>query len=196
MPIVEGLKSVRTPDSITVIVVGDETYIATANEGDDLEYGDFEEKLKSKDVFDGAALGLLNASVDPAIFDPANPMSGLSKHFNSACEDEGLEWCADSMRLSIGSSMIDYSDPTAPVIKDIVAIGGRGISVYKLNDDGLELVWDSADEFEKAGCAAFPWAHNGIQDEEFSDVGGSLWLADEGIRETLEEMNDPAEDGW
>ena len=101
MPIVEGLKSVRTPDSITVIVVGDETYIATANEGDDLEYGDFEEKLKSKDVFDGATLGLLNASADPAIFDPANPMAGVSKYFNSACEDEGLEWCADSMRLSI-----------------------------------------------------------------------------------------------
>lgn len=76
------------------------------------------------------------------------------------------DWCATSMRLTVGSSMIDYSDPTAPMIKKIVAIGGRGISIYRLTDDGLDLVWDSKDEFEREGCAAFPWAHNGIQDEE------------------------------
>ena len=32
MPTVAGLFSVRTPDSITTIIVGDKTYIATANE--------------------------------------------------------------------------------------------------------------------------------------------------------------------
>lgn len=197
MPTVEGLFSVRTPDSITAIVVNGETYIATANEGDDLEYGAFEEKLKSKDIFDGNVLGMLNADADPTIFDPAAPMAGLSKHFNAACGEgpESPEWCATSMRMTIGSSMVDYTDPAAPMIKSMVAIGGRGISIYKLTDDSLDLVWDSADEFEKEGCAAFPWAHNGIQDEEFADVGGTLWLTDEGIRETLEEMNDPEEDG-
>jgi hypothetical protein len=100
------------------------------------------------------------------------------------------------MRFTIGSSMVDYSDPTKPYIKSMVAIGGRGFSIFKLTDTGLDLVWDSADEFEREGCAAFPWAHNGIQDEEFADVGGALWLADEGIQGTLEEMNDPLQDGW
>ena len=197
MPTVEGLYSVRTPDSITAIIVDGETYIATANEGDDLEYGDFEEKLKSKDIFDGTTLGMLNAVVDPTIFDPAAPMQGLSKYFNGACgeDPESPEWCATSMRMTVGSSMVDYTDPTAPMIKSMVAIGGRGISIYKLTDDALELIWDSADEFEKEGCAAFPWAHNGIQDEEFSDINGTLWMVDEGIRETLMEMNDPEEDG-
>ena len=197
MPTVEGLYSVRTPDSITAINVNGETYIATANEGDDLEYGDFEEKLKSKDIFDGPTLGMLGAIADPSIFDPAAPMDGLSKYFNSACGEDPAspEWCATSMRMSVGSLMVDYADPTAPMIKSMVGIGGRGISIYKLTEDSLDLVWDSADEFEKEGCAAFPWAHNGIQDEEFADVGGTLWQADEGIRETLEEMNDPEEDG-
>lgn len=137
------------------------------------------------------------ATADPLIFDPAAPMSGQAKYFNSECGDmDGSpEWCADSMRLTVGSSSIDYSDPTAPVIKKLVAIGGRGISIYKLTDTGLDLVWDSADEFEREGCAAYPWAHNGIQDEEFADVNGTLYMADEGIRETIEEMNDPEEDG-
>lgn len=91
--------------------------------------------------------------------------------------------------------MVDYSDPTAPVIKKLVAIGGRGVSIYKLTNDGLDLVWDSGDEFEREGCAAFPWAHNGIQDEEFADINGTLYMADDGLRETLVEMNDPELDG-
>mmetsp|Transcript_5683 Transcript_5683/g.11085 ORF Transcript_5683/g.11085 Transcript_5683/m.11085 type:complete len:706 (+) Transcript_5683:69-2186(+) len=198
MPIVEGLHSVRTPDSITAIIVGDDTYIATANEGDDVEYGDFEEKLKAKDIFVGNTLGMKDVTADPAIFDPDSPMTSQSKYFNKECGDmEGSpDWCATSMRLTIGSSMIDYSDPTAPVIKKLVAIGGRGVSIYKLTDAGLDLVWDSGDEFEREGCAAFPWAHNGIQDEEFADVNGTLYdVSKEDLRETIHEMNDPNEDG-
>ncbi len=134
-------------------------------QGDDVEYGDFEEKLKSKDIFDGSSLGMTGATADPAIFDPADPMAGQSKYFNAECEDweDGPEWCADSMRMAVGSSMVDYSDPKAPHIKSLVAIGGRGVSIYKLSDSGLDLVWDSGDEFEREGCAAFPWSHNGIQ---------------------------------
>lgn len=198
MPTVEGFHSLRSPDSITAIFIDGETYVVTANEGDDLEYGDFEEKLKSKDIFDGSSLGLANATADPAIFDPASPMAGMSKYFNGDCGDaaDSPEWCATSMRMSIGSDMIDYSDPSAIVIKSMVAIGGRGISIFKLTDDGLDLVWDSGSEFEVEGCKAYPWSHNGIQDEEFADVGGALYLANEGIRETIEEMNDPEADGW
>ena len=42
------------------------------------------------------------------------------------------DWCASSLRLTIGSSMLDYSVPSAPVIKKIDGIGGCGISIYKL----------------------------------------------------------------
>ena len=104
-------------------------------------------------------------TADTAIFDAASPMSGQSKYFNNECgEMEGSpDWCANSMRLTVGTESIDYSDPTAPIFKKLVAIGGRGLSIYKFSDEGLELVWDSGDEFEREGCAAFPWAHNAIQ---------------------------------
>lgn len=196
MPTVEGLVSVRMPDSIVATIVDGETYIITANEGDDVEYGDFEEKKKSKKIFDGSTLPK-NMTADPAIFDPASPFTGQSRYFNKDCEDEpSVEWCADSLRLTVGSTMVDYSDPSAPRIKSIAALGGRGVTIYKLTDSALELVWDSAEAFEVEGCAAYPWAHNGVQDEEFAAVGGALYLANVGIRETIEEMNDPEEDGW
>ena len=35
-----------------------------------------------------------------------------------------------------------------------------------------------------------------IQDAAFSDVNGTLYMSDEGFRETLIAMNDPEEDGW
>ncbi len=147
-------------------------------------------------------------------------MSGQSKYFNKKCGSlaESPAWCAKSMRLTVGSESIDYSNPTAPNFKKLVAIGGRGLSIYKFTDEGLEMVWDSGDEFEREGCAAFPWAHNAIQvresccsilfhlllrrthelfqDEEYSDVDGTLYLSNPAIQEVLIEMNDPEKDGW
>jgi hypothetical protein len=49
------------------------------------------------------------------------------------------------------------------------------MSIYKLTKDGIDQVWDSKDELEREGCAAYPWAHNGIQDKEFADVGGTFY---------------------
>ena len=153
--------------------------------------------MKAEDVFTGSSLGFAGMTANASVFDPAAPMEGYSKYFNSDCEDNNeTEWCASGLRLTLGSSMIDYSDPTAPVIKSIVALGGRGLSIYKLTDDGIEQVWDSKDELEREGCAAYPWAHNGIQDEEYADVGGTFYSSsDEDVQETLDEMNDPEEDG-
>ena len=71
------------------------------------------------------------------------------------------------------------------------------MSIWRADD--VSLVWDSGADFETYQCAAYPWAHNAIHDEEFALTrapGGFLYaVADEGLRETLEEMNDPAEDG-
>ena len=105
-------------------------------------------------------------------------MSGQSKYFNNECgEMEGSpDWCANSMRLTVGTESIDYSDPTAPIFKKLVAIGGRGLSIYKFSDEGLELVWDSGDEFEREGCAAFPWAHNAIQVSNLLHTIAMKWV--------------------
>ena len=98
-------------------------------------------------------------------------------------------------RISIGSSAIDYSNSSAPEIKHIVAFGGRGISIYEHTSSGLSLTWDSGSEFEEQQCAHYPWAHNGVQDEEFAPVNGHLYMADAKIRSTLEEMAAECTDG-
>lgn len=94
--------------------------------------------------------------------------------------------------------MIDYSNPDSPNIYRLTGIGGRGVTIYRVTDAGLELVWDSADDFEREGCAAYPWAHNSIQDEEFAPVNGTLYTyldPTDGLRDIIAAVNDPNEDG-
>lgn len=56
--------------------------------------------------------------------------------------------------------------------------------------------WESGATFETEQCAAYPWAHNGIQDEEFGFTSGPLYDgASADLKETIDEMNDPGEDG-
>ena len=103
------------------------------------------------------------------------------------------------MAITIGSSGVDYTDPAAPVFKGAVGFGGRGISIWDTDapgNDGVELVWDSGSTFEVEQCAKYPWAHNAISDEEFSEVGSPMYeLAGDGLKETIDEMNDPEADG-
>ena len=63
---------------------------------------------------------------------------------------------------------------------------------------GLHLAWDSKDEMEREGCIAFPWAHNAIQDQEYAPVYGSLYNStnNKKLKTSIEETNDPEEDGW
>jgi len=65
---------------------------------------------------------------------------------------------------------------------------GRSISIYKASD--MSLTWDSGSQIETEGCARFPWAHNGVQDEEFALVNGTLYKMDADMAETIDEMSD------
>jgi hypothetical protein len=196
----EGLYTLRSADSIATVTIGGVDYVITANEGDDVEYGDYEEKIRGNDIFQGTSLAFPSMTADESIFSMTNVTQGLSRFFNDDCDESNPEtpFCSGSMRFSVGTSMVDYSDPEAPNIYRLTALGGRGITIYKVTDAGLELAWDSADEFEKEGCAAYPWAHNSIQDEEFAPVGGAAYNyldPTDSLRETIEEVNDPEEDG-
>ena len=86
----------------------------TANDGDDKECGDFEEKQKSKDIFDETSLGFAGMTADVDIFYPNNATKGTSAIFNRDCKGGD---CATKMRVTVGSSMVDYSDPTIPNIE-------------------------------------------------------------------------------
>ena len=200
MPVVEGLSFLRSVDSIASFTQDGRQYLVTANEGDDAAYGDFEERLKAKDIFKGTKLGFTNWTADAAIFSKTNATLGQSRFFNKDCKvaNAATPFCSGSMRLTVGSSAVDYSNQKAPMVKALVGIGGRGVTIFEVTPTGLVLTWDSEDQIEREGCAAFPWAHNGIQDEEFSPVNGALYNyldPDDGLRETIDEVNDPEADG-
>mmetsp|Transcript_32235 Transcript_32235/g.58932 ORF Transcript_32235/g.58932 Transcript_32235/m.58932 type:complete len:708 (-) Transcript_32235:157-2280(-) len=179
-----GLHALRMPDAIQAIQVDCVDYVITANEGDDKGYGDWEEKWKLKDLIDSDLTmdsDIMNMSASTAAQATANLIHTV---------DSG------SLRITVGSSAVNYSDPMHPVIENIVVFGGRGMSIYKYENSGLTLHWDSEHHFEKNQCDNYAWAHNAIQDEEFAPLYGALYNSSgSGMRETLEDMNDPDEDG-
>jgi hypothetical protein len=179
----QDFQSLRMPDSIQAVDVDGVTYVLTANEGDDKEYGDFEEKQKLKDVVnsDGS---------------PSSDFSTMNITASAQAAATAIRSASSKMRITVGSSAIDYSIPASPVIQHVVAMGGRGISIFRDTGSGLELTWDSGSDFEQELCAAYPNSHNAIQDEEFASVNGVLYnMSGSSLRETIEEMNDPSEDG-
>lgn len=188
------LYSVPAPDVIASVEIDGELYVVTANEGSDFEYGDlFSEKVDSKDLFNGIEFGQQGFVVNQTIFNTTNSSFGLSANFNADCETNQLEWCADGLEITLGSSAVDYSNASAPILNRIVAFGGRGMSIYKVplaNADAIErieFIWDSKSDFERLGCAKFPWAHNGVQDESFAPVGGAYYqLSDSEEKEALD----------
>ena len=201
MPKIEGLCNLRGPDSMTIVEQGGSIYLITADEGVRAGYGDFDEDIKSNKLYKGSEFKMKGATVDPKIFNSSAPFDGLARFFNDeACDDfEGApEWCADGYRMSIGSTAVDYSNASAPHLHRMIGFGGRGISVYKFENDAISLVWDSGNEFEVAGCAAYPWSHNSQMDEEYAPLYGELYnlTTSEKTIKDIEEKNDVEEDGW
>ena len=181
-----GFATMRMPDSIAAFTLDGKDYLLFAEEGDDYTYGDFEDKQKFKDVIKSAT----EFEDDFADFVAGAGMADAFANFGDT-----------KMAVTIGPRAVDYSDPAAPVFEAAVGYGGRGISIYEASPTALTWVWDSGSAFEENVCQYYPWAFNGIQDEEFALTrapGGYLYNslpAGDGLIETLDEMNDPDEDG-
>lgn len=179
-----GFFGLRHADGIAVVEVDGYDYILTANEGDDKSYGDFEELVGEDEVLDAKGQVLMKnvVATDQVV---ASHLAGLKLGGSP------------ERRIGRGSSAMDFSDPGRPVLRRLVSHGARGISIFKKTDRGLELVWDSGSDLEREQCAAFPWAHNGEQDEEFAPLFGVLYNTtdDADLREAIEENNDPDEKG-
>jgi hypothetical protein len=185
------LYSNRKPDGIATIEIDGVDYVLTADEGSDADYGPYEEKMDAGDLFNGVTLGQRNFVASPAFFNTTDSAQGQTAPFNSDCEDNGLPWCADGLEITIGSDAVDYSDPTAPVVEKVVALGGRGISIYKLPgsyDAEIEFIWDSKSDFEVEGCSTFPWSHNGVQDEDYAPIDGARYVLNPDERDGLDDM--------
>ncbi|CAE8627683.1 unnamed protein product, partial [Polarella glacialis] len=148
--------------------------------GDDKEYGDFKEKQKFKDIISSATA----FKSENAEFVPGAGMADAFANFGGT-----------KMSITIGSTAVDYSTPTAPIFKAAVGFGGRGLTIYKASD--MSLVWDSGSDFEREQCKAYPWAHSGIQDEEFAPMTGpqndlyASLVESSDLAKTIAEMNNP-----
>ena len=58
------------------------------------------------------------------------------------------------------------SNPTALIFKKLVTIYDHGLNIFKVRDEGLDMVSVPGDNFESEGCIAFPWARKAIQVRE------------------------------
>lgn len=136
----------RTPDGIFSLEYEGVNYVLTANEGSDFDLGDYAEKFDSQDLFlKNGTFAFAGWTFSDDFFIPGDPSKGCTANFNADCEVLGLDWCSN-FELTVGSSAVDYSDPSSPKLERIVGFGGRGISAYKVPESTFEritLAWDS-----------------------------------------------------
>jgi hypothetical protein len=128
------------PDAIAAFTAGGQTYVATANEGDSR---DFEE----------TTVGDLD--LDPEAFDlSSNP------YVDTVEELQQPEHLGD---VEVTSELGDVDGDGQ--YEQLYAYGGRSFSVWRLESDGLQLVYDSGSLFEEIQAEQYP---EGLQNTDES----------------------------
>lgn len=144
---------VYMPDAIATFEANGETYILTANEGDDRGDADDAEgsplgdAVRLSDLGDVETFGRAGLSLDSAITDA----------FPNIADDDQLG------RLTISS--IDGDTDGDGDIDVIHAYGARSFSIF---DSEGNLVFDSGDDFEQITAQLFPNEFNSTNDENDS----------------------------
>ena len=129
------------PDSVAAFQVDGDTYLITANEGDSRDYDGFSEESRIKDV-----------TLDESAF-PKAAETLLQ-------ENENLG------RLNITTTMGDTDNDGDYDV--LYCYGGRSFSIFKVNGDNLEQVFDSGDQFEQITAALLPGQFNCTNDDNDS----------------------------
>lgn len=121
-------------------------YLFTGDKGDDAGQDAYTEIIEGGTLFNGTHLGPKGFTTDvPQLF---GSKTAASNPFNSNCQKGSEPFCSPQTRFSLGSAGIDYTNPESPVVKKMILMGGRGISLFKMpptitNDEQMEFVWDS-----------------------------------------------------
>jgi hypothetical protein len=130
------VQSFYIPDGIASYEVNGTTYIVTANEGDEKEYGDFEERV---------ALGNDDYQLDETLY-PHVAM--LKKSFNLG-------------RFRVSNLSGDANGDA--IFETINSVGARSFSIF--NASTGEIVFDSGDDFERYTAEMFPTVFNSDHEE-------------------------------
>ncbi|PIO49161.1 MAG: alkaline phosphatase [[Chlorobium] sp. 445] len=122
------------PDGIASYVVGGQTFVVTANEGDarDGYAGTNEPEIRG---------GAASVRLDPAVFGDTSRTTGIRR---------------DSLlgRLQISIALPDTTP--AGLYRSLQCFGGRSFSIFRVERDSLVRVYDSGDDFERITAARFP----------------------------------------
>ena len=119
------------PDGIASYVVGTETFLVTANEGDARAYTGFNEEVRVRDLV-----------LDPTAF--LNPTPGQLQGSGMPLRD---------LRVTSASGKVDPACTSTCVYNRLYLFGARSFSIWKT--DGT-LVFDSGDQMEQQVAAQFP----------------------------------------
>ncbi len=129
------------PDSIVAFEIDGETYLATANEGDSRDYDAFSEEERVEDL-----------TLDETAFPLASELQN----------EEQLG------RLKITTTLGDTDNDGD--YDELYSYGARSFSIWKPTESGLELVFDSADDFETITASLIPDLFNANNDENEWDA--------------------------
>jgi hypothetical protein len=125
------IRGMYQPDALAAFTAGGAAYVATANEGDSR---DFEETTVG------------DVELDPEAFDlSGNPYVDTI---------EELQQPEQLGNFEITSELGDVDGDGQ--YEQLYAYGGRSFSVWRLEDDGLQLVYDSGSLFERIQAEQYP----------------------------------------
>jgi hypothetical protein len=125
------IEGMYQPDAIDSYTVAGDTFVVTANEGD---------------IPDGELTTVAELDLDPEAFELSeNPF------VDSVAE---LQAPQNLGELEVTEALGDVDGDG--LHEEIYAIGGRSFAVWRVDDDGLQLVFDSGSQFERILAEQYP----------------------------------------
>jgi 2',3'-cyclic-nucleotide 2'-phosphodiesterase/3'-nucleotidase/5'-nucleotidase len=130
----------RQPDAVVCWTHGGTTYMATANEGEVRELGEWSEAVRVAD-----------AKLDPARFPAKHPTDSRM----------GMGAIAEPGNLGRMNISLPASDANGDgLLERLVGFGGRGVTIWSTANGSIGKVWDSGDQVERRIAARAPALHN------------------------------------
>jgi|GEM_PF-2674282 len=189
----DNIFALYMPDTLQAVTIAGQDYYVTANEGDDREYGDYEDLEKAKDLEDDAEDSLLSAQLQTDLLDTdakkLRVLKDLGKNTDGIYDELYMTgtrsftiWSADGARVFDSGSefeaeiAVNYSASFNTRVDDT----DDADDIQELVDDGVphEMVGDTAFFFEgvdarslKKGVEPEALAIHKIGDKTFAYIG-------------------------